>query len=75
MEDLGAWMGHRIPGAATTEVFYADADPAYLAGVREVIDGVMADLGARMKNTPMRPGPAEAANTAWWTQQRLYGAV
>lgn len=75
MEDLGAWMGHRIPHAATTEVFYADADPAYLAHVRATIDGVMVDIGARLKSTPIRPAPVDAANPEWWTRRRLYGSI
>lgn len=67
-------MGRRIPDAATTEVFYADAAPEYLIHVRTAIDAVMDEIATHLKHTPMRPGPVEVA-PEWWTRHRLYGAI
>ncbi len=74
LEDLGAWMGHRVPGAATTEVFYADAAPDYLDRVRWAIDGVMDEIGRHLKKTPIRPAPVDE-DAYWFGAKRLYGSV
>ena len=73
MEDLGAWMGHRIPGAETTEVFYADAAPEYLLPVMAAIDGVMDEIGALMTRTPIRPKPVDDSSYRYGSV-RLYGS-
>lgn len=74
MEDLGAWMGHRVPNAVTTEVFYADAAPEYLASVRAAIDGVMTEIGAHLKVTPIRPAPVDV-DAFWFGEKKLYGSI
>lgn len=74
MEDLGAWMGHRVPGAATTEVFYADAAPDYMASTKHAIDDVMVEIGSHMKSTPIRPAPIDES-AYHFGAKRLYGAV
>ena len=60
MEDLGGWLGHLIPDADTTEIFYASADPNYLLSARVALEAVFDEIASHASKcdlgAPNRPG-------------------
>ena len=53
LADIGAMLGHKVPGFSTTEI-YADADPNYLGAVLDGIESIMDEVVAHAKRAPVR---------------------
>ena len=53
MADIGAILGHAIPGVPTTEI-YADADLLYLRPVVGGIERILDKIAAHTKRAPPR---------------------
>lgn len=64
MEDIGGWLGHRIPNGDVTEVFYAPADPNYLVSARVALEKALDEIEAHAKVAPVRPTGDECSQIA-----------
>jgi len=73
LADIGAMLGHKIPGMTTTEI-YADADPNYLRTVVDGIEAILDRVSAHTKTAPVRvPNIAcDQAATKWPETKRIY---
>lgn len=64
MEDIGGWLGHRIPNGDVTEVFYAPADPNYPISARVAQEKALDEIAAHIKVAPLRPTGDECSQIA-----------
>jgi hypothetical protein len=61
MEDVGGWLGHRIPNGDVTEVFYAPTDLNYLISARVALEKALDEIAGHAKVAPVRPTGAECS--------------
>jgi len=77
LADIGAMLGHAVPGFTTTEL-YADADPNFLKPVVEGIEAILDQISTHTKTAPMRVrgidcthiAPTSRSRTNVWTGQK-----